>query len=526
MGHAGGVAFEYLPVDRSQQYLLPPDMGEWLPADHLVWFVLDVVSRLDTSSLHARHRNDGVGRRSYNPDMLLCLLIYAYCTGLRSSRQIERRCESDVAFRVVCANLVPDHTTISRFRQAHNDQAQQLFVDVLVMCFEAGLGAVGVVAVDGTKMGCDASLGSNRTRESIEVEIAAMFVDADGVDGEENRLFGDSNRGDEIEEELTDPYTRKERLDAAFQVLLQQEAARKAERAAAAAAWKHSQEEATKRGGRPKGKPPEGQEVASAEAAVRAEGDLAAKKRSERAAKEQKLGHKIRGHQPGPVSRGQRLAGERLIRAKEMAEKRARKHSTTNPPAKASANTTDPQSRMMKTQQGWVQGYNAQAAVNERGIVIAAEVSQETSDFRQCQPMIAAISKSLKSVGCERDNVDLILFDAGYISNENLLVPGPDRLIATGKARTMKEEPKTTGNPPPGSTPIQAMNHRLRTPAGRSTYKLRGQLVEPYFGNIKDGRGFRRFTRRGLKNANAEWKLIAATNNILKMFTTQPKPAT
>ena len=511
------MAFEYLPVDRDQLFLLPPDLRSWLPAGHLVWFVLEVVGRLDTSVLHARHRNDGVGRRSYDPDMLLALLVYAYCTGVRSSRQIERRCESDVAFRVVCANHVPDHTTIARFRQAHTAVAQSLFTDVLVLCFEAGLGSVGVVAVDGTKMGCNASLSANRTRASIEAEVAAMFVDADRVDGAEDRLFGD-DRGDELPVDLVNPRSRGERLDAALMELRRQEAVREA----AQQARKRTQEEAVARGGRPRGKPSEDEEVAAAEAAVRAEDLRAETRRRERAEKQALLGHRLAGRRPGPQSRGQRLAAERFERVKARADERAKARPHEGPSETAgtrSANTTDPQSRFMKTQQGWVQGYNSQAAVNEHGVVLAAEVTQEHTDFGQCVPMMNAVRKNLDAIGCQNQEIGLVLFDAGYISNDNLTAPGPDRLIATGKARKLNQQLSTRGAPPPDATALEAMGHRLRTPAGRSTYKLRGQLVEPYFGNIKEVRGIRRFIGRGLATVNAEWKLIATTNNILKLFT-------
>src|SRR5947209_8257658 len=152
------MALSYIPVDRDQQFLMPPSVREWLPEKHLVWFVLDVVDRLDTSGLHARHPNDGAGRRAYDPDMLLALLIYAYCSGVRSSRQIERLCEIDVAFRVIVANHQPDHTTIARFRQHHQEMAAEMFVDVLALCASSGLVRLGVVAIDGTKMQADASM--------------------------------------------------------------------------------------------------------------------------------------------------------------------------------------------------------------------------------------------------------------------------------------------------------------------------------------------------------------------------------
>src|ERR1700733_7083934 len=142
----------YIPVNRDQQFLVPPDMREWLPKGHLVWWILDVVDRLDTKALHRQRRRGGQGRAGYDPDMLLALLVYAYCTKVRSSRQIERLCETDIAYRVVCAGHVPDHSTIARFRQAHAPLCRQLFAQVLEICARAGLAQVGVVALDGTKV--------------------------------------------------------------------------------------------------------------------------------------------------------------------------------------------------------------------------------------------------------------------------------------------------------------------------------------------------------------------------------------
>jgi transposase len=513
------MAFSYVAVDRDQQFLLPPDMRSWLPERHLVWFVLEVVGRLDTSALHARHSNDGAGRRAYDPDMLLALLVYAYCTGLRSSRQIERRCETDVAFRVICANNVPDHTTIARFRQHHSAGTVRLFADVLMLCAEAGLASVGVVAVDGTKIGADASLSANRSREAIESEVAAMMADAADVDAAEDGLFG-AKRGDELPDDLADQTSRRARLDAALAQLAAAAATRKAEKAAARDAFAAAQAEAAARGQRPMRRPPGDDAVAAAEAGVAMEDERAEAKAQQRAAFEAEAARKGRKPTGRPPKRGltagQRRARKTLARVKAKAAARAKEQQQRQ--NKATANTTDPDSRIMKSPMGWVQGYNAQAAVNEHGIVVAAQVSQDHDDGGQCQPMMAAIRSNLDAVGLTAAEIGLVLFDAGYLSNANLTAEGPDRLIATGKSRDVMAARRATGDPSPDATPTEAMNHRLRTPAGRSTYKLRGQLVEPYFGVIKDARGFRRFMRRGLNNVDAEWRLIAAASNIVKLF--------
>jgi transposase len=550
------MAYSYKPVDRSQPFLLPPDVREWLPEGHLVWLVLDVVKRLDTSVLHARHRRDGVGRQAYDPDMLLALLIYAYCTGVRSSRAIERLCQVDVAYRVVCANLVADHSTIARFRQGHQRVAQSLFVEVLAICAQAGLVRVGVVAVDGTKVGADAALRANRTRAQIEAEVAAMFAQAAEVDAGEDRLFGDA-RGDELPAELADPRRRGARLDAAVRVLEAQEAARRAEAEAARAARANTEAEAAARGERPPGRPRFDEEVVRAEAAVaeleaeladpsselsRVDADLAAAEAAAAAvdaAKVTPAGKKIGRPRKSPGGQTVRRIASRRDRAVAVAERRRRHAQARLAKARARAalraaqradqpeptlevNVTDPDSRIMKTASGWVQGYNAQAAVNDLGVILAAQVTQDHNDMHQCIPMMAATQANLAAAGVA-EPVGTMVFDAGYCSQNNLTAPGPDRLIATTKSwklrRAARQDGWATGDPPADATPIEAMEHRLRTEAGAAVYGLRQHTVEPVFGQTKFNRGYDRFMRRGRHAADAEWQLIATAHNLLKLFT-------
>jgi transposase len=505
------MAFSYVPVDRDQAFLLPPDVRDWLAPGHLVWFVLEVVALVDTAVLHERHRRDGVGRRAYDPDMLLALLIYAYCGGVRSSRQIERCCEVDVAFRVICANHVPDHTTIARFRQDHQSDAIRLFTEVLVLCAAAGLVTVGRVAVDGTKIAASASLKANRTRQQLEAEVAAMFTDAADVDAHEDALFGDA-RGDELPVDLVDPRRRKARLDAALAEVARAEAARRVHAQAARDAQQRWAGEGHARPGRA----PKGHEVERAEATLaRKKAQVAQRRAAAEAAAAARGERQPRGPKPGP-GRGVAQAEQRLadLRAKPPPPPPA-------PQAPPQANTTDPDSRIMKTPTGWVQGYNAQAAVNEHGVVVAATVTQDGNDVGQCQPMIAATQANLDGVGVT-DPIGIMLFDAGYLSEDNLTVEGPDRLIATGKAWKRQPTEPTGGDPPAGASPIAAMEHRLRTPEGRATYSQRQHTVEPVFGTIKEQRGYRRFTRRGLDAVHAEWQLITAAHNLLKLHTHRP----
>jgi transposase len=216
-----GMAKRYRPVVRGQEFLLPANMIDWLPGDHLVWWVIDVVASLDTTSLHrgdrcrdGQRRRGPAGRAAYDPDLLLTVLLYAYACGERSSRRIERLCGSDVAFRIACAQDVPDHTVLARFRQAHAEVFAGLFVQVLRLCREHGLARLGTVAIDGTKIAANASLGANRGERWLAEQadrmdkVAAQRADrataqriraeAAEIDAAEDAEFGPDSRGDEL----------------------------------------------------------------------------------------------------------------------------------------------------------------------------------------------------------------------------------------------------------------------------------------------------------------------------------------
>jgi transposase len=207
------VAKSYRPVVRDQAFLLPPDMREWLPADHVAWFLLETVEALDTSGFHTRRRVGGVGAAGYDPDMLLALLIYAYCQGVRSSCQIERRCLTDVAFRVLCAQDVPDHATIARFRAEHQDTFAALFTQVLLVAAGAGLARLGTVAIDGTKIPANASLDANRGRDWLEAQVRQIVTEAQRVDTAEDAAAaaGSRNDGDDDGDGERVPYRLRDR---------------------------------------------------------------------------------------------------------------------------------------------------------------------------------------------------------------------------------------------------------------------------------------------------------------------------
>jgi transposase len=193
------MGYNFVAGDRDQLLLMPPSLAEWLPADHLAWFVLDVVVELDVSAFVAVYRADGRGGAAYEPSMMVALLVYAYCVGERSRRVIERRCAEDVAFRVIVANRLPDHATLARFRATHEDALAELFGQVLGLCARAGLVKAGLVAVDGTRVEANASRAANRSAEQLAKEI---LDDAATVDAEEDARLG-AARGDELPAELT-----------------------------------------------------------------------------------------------------------------------------------------------------------------------------------------------------------------------------------------------------------------------------------------------------------------------------------
>ena len=509
------MAHSYLPVDRDQLFLLPESMRDWLAEDHLVWFVLDVVERVDTSGFDVRHPNVGVGRRAYDPKMMLALLVYAYSEGVFSSRRIERLCRSDIAYRVICANRVPDHAAIARFRADQQDPIRLVFVEVLALCAAAGLTSLGTIAIDGTKIAGAGALRSSRGRASIRAELDRLGARVDelvgaaaAADADDDATFGDS-RGDELPGELASAKGRIARLDAALAELarLEADAAGRAAKADAAA----------DEGNRLRGRRPQQPHAAVARAAadVRAlhiRADAAAKRRARLEADRAAQGRRLAGRRPKLIAEALAAAEAELAAAKAAAE-------TARDPHRV--NTTDPDSRIMHSPKGWLQGYNAQAAVDANQIVVACDVTAQANDLAQLIPMMDAAADNLQACSATI-TATTVLADAGYWSHTNATAPGPDRLIATLKDWKQRQAARamgtTTGPPPPDASPLDAMEHRLRTPEGAAVYATRSHTVEPVFGHHKDIRRFRRFSRRGLPAVQSEWSLINTTHNLVKLW--------
>ena len=241
----------FVSADRDQEFLLPPSLRDWLPAGHLAWFVIDAVDQLDLAAFYGVYREDGQGRPAHDPAVMVALVLFSYAVGVRSSRQVERRCVEDVATRVIAANLTPDHATIARFRARHEQALGDLFGQVLGLCSKAGMLRAGTIAVDGTKLSANASMEANRTLEGLREEARRAVAEAGEVDALEDRLFGDA-RGDELPAELADPATRAERIKR----LLGEMEADRAEAEAGQADKVAAYEAKVADGRRPRGKPP------------------------------------------------------------------------------------------------------------------------------------------------------------------------------------------------------------------------------------------------------------------------------
>ena len=511
-------------------FLLPVSMREWIPEGHLAWLVLDVVAEMDTSGLH-----EGPcvvsGRPPYEPEMMCALVLYAYCRGIRSSRQIEAGCLTDAAFRVICGGLEPDHTTISRFVAARQQALGALFAEGLRLCSQAGLVDLSVVALDGTKVAADASLSQNRDREWIEREVCKLIaLTAEGGDGDSGEPGGLSAGAVCGPSSLESPgaeaapagaargaAARLGRLRAALAVIdagaaeERAEAEREATQAAAQAA----------RGRMVRGRKPTDPQKALARAtadhavALGRLGDMrAARERRDQAAAS---GERPLPKAPPPCRIGR--AAECLKRA-ETDLAAAREAADQAPRTARRVNVTDPDSRIVKTQKCWVQGYNAQAIASRDQIVVACKVSQDAGDAQLLGPMVAELQRTLDAAVIAA-GAELMLADAGYWSEANATCPGPDRLIATQKdhkrRRAARDLGETDGPPAPQATAIEQMKHLLRTPQGASAYAERSAIIEPVFANAKHNRSLRGFRRRGLDAVRGEWAFVCLASNMLKL---------
>jgi len=425
------MAKTYRPYVPEQDLLLPPSLREWLPEDHLAYFVSELIDQLDLSAITAVYDDEERGYPPYHPVMLTKVLVYAYCVGVFSSRKIQRRLLEDVAFRVLAAGNEPDFRTIADFRKTHLTALRGFFEQVLRLARELGAPRVGRVALDGSKVKANASkhkaMSYGRMRDKqqqLRHEVNQLLAQADAADAAEDAEYGADRRGDELPAELQRRESRLKRI-------------REAKRALEA-------------------------------------------------------------------------------RAKEEAVATGQPAESVKPDAKAQYNFTDPESRIMKGPDGFVQAYNVQVAVDEWQLIVGQGVTQETNDKKQLMPMITTIAQQ------SGDTPTQLLADAGYCSDENLAAIADttiDPYISTRKQKHGERPgPCPRGPLPKTATRIDRMSRKLHTKAGAAAYAARKSIVEPVIGQIKQARGFRQFLLRGFEKVQGEWSLVCTTHNILKLY--------
>ena len=490
---------------------MPPSLRDWVAEDHLVWTILGAVEEMDLSAFYAAYRADGHGRPAYEPSMMVALLLYAYARGNRSSRGIERECQEDVAYRVIAANRVPDHSTVAEFRKRHELALADLFGEVLKLCRAAGMVKVGIVAVDGTKMAANASHERNADYTRVAREI---LDEAERIDREEDELYGEA-RGDELPEQLRTVEGRRAALRQAKRRLEQQAESEElvSENEGSEPAFVAQFDEKT---------------VSRASGRGRRRWFVEARKQLDE--------HRQNQARPVPRSRAARLLeAERRMREQLVVEAQANDayeqyiKGGVNPDgrrfrAKPSPyiapeeppgviNLTDPDSRMMQTWPGWIQAYNAQAAVTEDHVVVAAEIAVESPDFGHLEPVVTAAERELEDAGVG-DRPAVVVADAGYWHKEQM-----ETITARGIPVIIPPDAKTRDGERPGwNKGLYAfMRNVIASEHGGKIYRQRQAMIEPAFGDIKFNRHTDRFSRRGRSAARSEWRLITATHNLLKL---------
>ena len=417
----------YLP---EQNLLLPPSLRDWLPENHLVYCVSDVVDQLDLSAIESVYEEEDRGQPPYHPRMMTKILLYGYCVGVFSSRRMEKRLVEDVAFRVLAAGNEPDFRTLSDFRKIHLKALEELFQQVLRLALEVGALKLGRVVLDGSKVKANASKHKamsygrmEETEKRLRKEVRELLKQAEAVDKEEDQRYGRERQGEELPEELQRRETRIARIREAKKALEE--------------------------------------------------------------------------------------------RAREKAESEGKVDQEAKPRAKDQYNFTDPESRIVKGSDGFVQGYNTQVAVEPAlQLIVGQRVTQAANDKQQMVPLIEVIEEQ------SGQKPEEVLADSGYCSEENLKYLAKRRMegfVATEKQKHgERNEPCKRGPLPQGASRVERMKRRLKTKVGAAVYARRKCIVEPVFGQIKQARGFRQFLLRGLEKVRGEWALVCMTHNLLK----------
>jgi transposase len=476
----------YRPYAPGQTYLLPPSPSEWLPENHLAYFVADLVEELDLGEIERPiQAKDGRGERPYSPRMMTALLLYGYAVGVFSSRKIERATHEDVAFRVLAAGDHPHFTTINQFRAQHRAAFAGLFQQVLAECMSAGLVKLGHVAIDGTKMKANASKHKAMSHDRMEkedarlsTEIEVLLKHAEDVDAAEDKLYGVGQQPSDLPAEL-------QRREGRRAKIREVRAALKAETAKARAA-----------------------ELEVLADGLRATADeLPARQAAEfktRADQHDQQAADLDDDDPPPPAVDD-----------DLPRNTPPKNPDGTPKPRAQRNFTDPASRIMMRDGAFMQAYNAQIAVDEgHQIIVAAALSNQGPDTQYFEPMLRRVVEN-----CDRAP-EHVTADAGYFSAANVRAAetlGSEPFIAVG-GHQRDGFPVDEASARFKSGERSAMRALLMTSAGRATYARRKATVEPVFGQIKSCRGFRQLSFRGLLKSRCEWIFVCATHNVLKLW--------
>ncbi|MFP4186268.1 MAG: IS1182 family transposase [Thermoplasmata archaeon] len=448
------MAKKYRDYDPEQTLLLSPNLKDWLPDDHLAVFIDEVVDELDLSPIFEYYEVEERGGPPFHPAMMTKVLFYAYCIGMPSSRKIDKSMYEDVAFRYLGAGNFPDFRTISDFRKIHLDVLGDLFVQVLKLCGEAGLVELGTVALDGTKVSANASMEKTKKYETL-------CKKEEELEKAVKEMLEKAEKTDKREDEIYGKDKRGDELPEGFREKEERlERIREAKR-------RLEEEQKEKR-------------------------EDYEEKMEERKEQEEKTSKKIRGRKP-----------------KEVPEE---------PEEDAKANTTDPDSRTMKTRKGFVQGYNGQIVVDcDSQVIIAEDIVQDHNDKQQQYPMMKKVHEN---TGRSPKNATM---DAGYWDEESLkdISLYTELYVATEKdwkeRKKMREKSPPKGRIPKDATYKERMERKLRTKKGKETYKKRSTSVEPVIGQIKN-RGLGKLLLRGLEKVKGEWTLINLSHNLRKLW--------
>ena len=460
--------------------MLPPSLEDWLPEGHLARFISDVVGELDLSGIYRSYEKDGRGQAAYHPLMMVKLLFYGYSMGVVASRKMEAATYDNVAFRYLSANEHPDHCSLAEFRRRHLRALAALFLEVLKLCQKAGLVKLGHVALDGTNIKANASRHRNwsyqrlsEREKELAQQVEQILAEAERADRSDDQRLG-PRRGDEFPPELR---KREQRL----------------------------------------------RKIREAKA------ELERQARQEAEEKKAAIEQRLRERQEKAAARGKPMGGRRPAVPDPAA---------AQPEPQARINLTDTDSRIQRerTSSGFVQGFNAQAAVDgQNQIIVAADVTNQQTDRAQLAPMIQQVEEN---TGAKPEKVSV---DTGYYSPQQVQAPsleGIDLYVkpddppkineskVSGRAGPKQAKPPRSGYGPDGIPRIDHLRAKLATPEGQAVYAKRREIVEPVFGPIKQCRGLRQFLMRGLEKTRAEWRLICLTHNLLKLYRSGWTPQT